>query len=103
MKAAAIDRFGGPKELSLHELPVPTLAAGEVLIAVHTAGVGSWDADVRGGWSPAGRPRFPLVLGTDGSGVVAKVGRACADCAPASECTGIDSKTRSRRAGSTRN
>src|SRR6266705_2912252 len=74
MKAAAVDRFGGPKELSLHELPVPTLAAGEVLIAVHTAGVGSWDADVRGGWSPAGRPRFPLVLGTDGSGVVARVG-----------------------------
>src|SRR5256885_16586937 len=74
MKAAAVNRFGGPKELSLHELPVPTLAPGEVLIAVHTAGVGSWDADVRGGWSPAGRSRFPLVLGTDGSGVVVKVG-----------------------------
>jgi len=41
---------------------------------VHTAGVGGWDADIRGGWYPAGRPRFPLVLGTDGSGVVAKVG-----------------------------
>ena len=52
MKAAAIDRFGGPEELSLHEVPVPTLAAGEVLIAVHTAGVGSWDADVRSGWYP---------------------------------------------------
>jgi len=69
-----MDRFGGPEELSIHELPVPTLAPGEVLIAVHTAGVGSWDADVRSGWYPAGRPRFPLVLGTDGSGVVARVG-----------------------------
>jgi NADPH:quinone reductase-like Zn-dependent oxidoreductase len=74
MRAAAIDRFGGPGELSIHELPVPTLAAGEVLIAVHTSGVGSWDADVSGGWYPAGRPHFPLVLGTDGSGVVVRVG-----------------------------
>ena len=49
MKAAAMDRFGGPEELSIRELPVPTLAPGEVLIAVHTAGVGSWDADVRSG------------------------------------------------------
>ena len=74
MNAAAIDRFGGPDVLSLHELPIPTVAAGEVLIAVHTAGVGSWDADGRGGWYPAGRPRFPLVLGTDGSGIVVRVG-----------------------------
>ena len=74
MKAAAIDRFGGPEELSLHRLPIPAPAAGEVLIAVHTAGVGGWDADVRSGWYPAGPPRFPLVLGTDGSGVVARVG-----------------------------
>jgi NADPH:quinone reductase-like Zn-dependent oxidoreductase len=46
-----------------------------VLIAIHTAGVGSWDADMRAGWLPDGeQPRFPLVLGTDGSGHVAKVG-----------------------------
>jgi NADPH:quinone reductase len=45
-----------------------------VLIAVHTAGVGGWDADMRAGWSPSGRQHFPLVLGTDGSGVVAAVG-----------------------------
>jgi NADPH:quinone reductase-like Zn-dependent oxidoreductase len=46
-----------------------------LLIAVHTAGVGSWDADIRGGWWPGpGRPNFPLVLGTDGSGTVVAVG-----------------------------
>jgi NADPH:quinone reductase-like Zn-dependent oxidoreductase len=75
MRAAAIDRFGGPEVLQLVSLPVPQVEAGEVLIALDTAGVGGWDADMRGGWSPSGRrPRFPLVLGIDGSGVVAAVG-----------------------------
>jgi NADPH2:quinone reductase len=74
MRAAAIDRFGGPKVLTIHTLPVPTVGPREVLIAVHTAGVGSWDADIRAGWWPQGRPRFPLVLGTDGAGWIAAVG-----------------------------
>lgn len=74
MRAAAIDRFGGPSVLTIHTLPVPSVGRSEVLIAIHTAGVGSWDADVRAGWWPAGRPRFPLVLGTDGAGRIAAVG-----------------------------
>jgi NADPH:quinone reductase len=74
MRAAVIDRFGPPGVLRLRTVPVPALDAGEVLIAVRTAGVGPWDADIRGGWWPAGRPRFPLVLGTDGSGTVAALG-----------------------------
>jgi NADPH:quinone reductase-like Zn-dependent oxidoreductase len=74
MRAAAIDRFGPPSVLKVKRLPVPQLDANEVLIAVHTAGVGSWDADIRGGWWPSGKPKFPLVLGTDGSGTIAAVG-----------------------------
>ena len=74
MRAAAIDHFGPPKVLKLHVLPAPVPEANEVLIAVHNAGVGGWDADIRGGWWPFGRPRFPMVLGTDGSGTVAAVG-----------------------------
>jgi NADPH2:quinone reductase len=74
MRAAAIDRFGGPAVLKLRELPVPVPDTDEVLIAIHTAGVGGWDADIRAGWWPFGRPRFPIVLGTDGSGTVAAVG-----------------------------
>ncbi|MDB6017969.1 MAG: Alcohol dehydrogenase zinc-binding domain protein [Pedosphaera sp.] len=75
MKAAAIDRFGPPSVLKLKTVPVPKLGPAEVLIAVHTAGVGSWDAEMRAGWSPDGRrPRFPLVLGSDGSGTVAAKG-----------------------------
>jgi NADPH:quinone reductase-like Zn-dependent oxidoreductase len=74
MRAAAIDRFGGPEELTIHTLPVPAVEMGEVLIAVNAAGVGSWDAEMRAGWYPGGRPRFPLILGTDGAGKVVAVG-----------------------------
>jgi NADPH:quinone reductase-like Zn-dependent oxidoreductase len=74
MRAAAIARFGGPDVLKLRVLPVPVPDADEVLIAVHTAGVGGWDADIRAGWWPFGRPSFPMVLGTDGSGTIAAVG-----------------------------
>jgi NADPH:quinone reductase-like Zn-dependent oxidoreductase len=75
MRAAVLGRFGGPRVLTLRVVPVPALDPSEVLIAVHTAGVGSWDADMREGWWPDGeRPGFPLVLGTDGSGTIAAVG-----------------------------
>jgi NADPH2:quinone reductase len=75
MRAVAIDRFGDPDVLKVRMLPVPVLEPDEVLIAVHTAGVGSWDADIRGGWWPdAVDPPFPLVPGTDGSGNVAAAG-----------------------------
>lgn len=74
MKAAAINRFGPPSVLKLHTLPIPEPGAGEVLIALHAAGVGVWDADIRGGWWPEGRPKFPLILGTDGAGVIAQKG-----------------------------
>jgi NADPH:quinone reductase-like Zn-dependent oxidoreductase len=70
MRAAAIDRFGPPAVLKLRELPVPVPGPGEVLIALHTAGVGSWDAWHRQGGDAPRRPRFPLVLGTDGAGTL---------------------------------
>lgn len=74
MRAAAIDRPGGPAVLTLHELPIPVPSPREVLIALDAAGVGSWDAEIRGGWWPFGKPRYPLVLGTDGAGRIAAVG-----------------------------
>jgi NADPH:quinone reductase-like Zn-dependent oxidoreductase len=73
MRAVAIDRFGGPELLVVHELPVPKISAQEVLIAIDTAGVGIWDAHARTGeW--AERKGFPFILGIDGSGVVVEAG-----------------------------
>src|SRR5215469_17145239 len=74
MRAAAIDKGGGPELITLRTLPVPRPAADEVLIAVHTAGVASWDVYVRQHPDELKHSHFPLVLGTDGSGVIAAVG-----------------------------
>jgi NADPH:quinone reductase-like Zn-dependent oxidoreductase len=77
MKAAAIDRFGGPDELTLHTLPMPQVGADEVLIRVDTAGVGAWDPWVREGefaQMSGEKPRFPYVLGADGSGTIVALG-----------------------------
>ncbi|WP_426750367.1 NADP-dependent oxidoreductase [Myxococcus sp. Y35] len=77
MKAAAIDRFGGPEVLGLKTVTVPQVGPGEVLIKVETAGVGIWDSAEREGEMEAMKPRkssFPYVLGTDGAGTVVAVG-----------------------------
>lgn len=75
MRAAAIDRFGPPAVLTPHTLPVPKVGPRDILIEVHAAGVGVWDASIRdGSWRPAGRPKFPLVPGIDGAGIVVSRG-----------------------------
>src|SRR5258708_11727923 len=79
MKAAAIDRFGGPDELTLHTLSIPETGSDEVLIRVDTAGVGVWDPWVREGEFAKMRgekPRFPYVLGADGSGTIVELGKS---------------------------
>ena len=74
MRAAAIDKAGGPEVITLHTLPVPKPDADEVLIAVDTADVAVWDASVRAHPEELKHAHFPLVLGSDGSGVIAAVG-----------------------------
>jgi NADPH:quinone reductase-like Zn-dependent oxidoreductase len=75
MKAAAIDRYGGPDVLRMHELPVPRPGSKKVLIRLEAAGIGVWDADVRSGEFEFRKSGFPKVLGNDGSGTVMAVGK----------------------------
>jgi NADPH2:quinone reductase len=74
MKAAAFDRFGPPAVVRPHTLPVPAPGPTEVLVAVHAAGLGIWDAKIREGAWAEGDTKFPLVLGTDGAGIVVAKG-----------------------------
>jgi NADPH:quinone reductase-like Zn-dependent oxidoreductase len=79
MKAVAIDRFGGPETLTVEMLPVPEVGPDEVLIRIDSADVAVWDPFEReGGFAKLYgiQPRFPHVLGTDGAGTVAAVGKS---------------------------
>ncbi|HEX4675580.1 MAG TPA: hypothetical protein VH209_09640, partial [Steroidobacteraceae bacterium] len=70
MRAAALDRAGEADVLTVHTLPVPSPADGEILIRVDTAGVAVWDVSIRRHPESIQNSRLPLVLGTDAAGVV---------------------------------
>jgi NADPH:quinone reductase len=74
MKAAAIDRFGGPEVIHTRSLPVPKPGPYEVLIRLGTAGIGVWDPYFREGEIPMRDSRFPCVIGNDGAGTVVAAG-----------------------------
>jgi len=77
MKAAYIDRFGGPEVLQYGDLPDPVASAGQVVVDVVAASVNGADWRVRAG--QYGQATFPLVLGRDFSGTVAAVGEGVND------------------------
>lgn len=77
MRAAYIERYGGPEVLRLGELPAPAPGPGDLLIEVRAASVNPVDFKIRGGLTKLILPyRFPLILGNDCSGVVKAVGAA---------------------------
>lgn len=78
MKAVRLHAFGGPEVLVYEDAPKPGIKPGEVLVRVHAAGLNPPDWYLRDGYRalpPEWRPdaRFPLILGTDVSGVVEAV------------------------------
>ena len=73
MKANRIHRFGGPEVILFEDVPRPTPGTDEVLVRVHAAGVGPWDAQVRAGRSVLPQP-LPLTLGADLAGTVEATG-----------------------------
>jgi NADPH:quinone reductase len=77
MKSVVIDQFGGLETLKTRDVPIPEVGADEVLVRVEAAGVGVWDPFEReGGFAKEFNmmPTFPIVLGSDGAGIVEAVG-----------------------------
>lgn len=90
MKAVRQYEFGGPEVLRYEDAPIPVLKPGEVLIRVHAVGLNPPDWYLRDGFKslpPEWRPQgdFPLILGTDVSGVVDAVADDVQDFAPGDE------------------
>lgn len=77
MKAVRIHQYGGRDRLAIDDIPVPGIAADEVLVRVVAASINPVDWKVREGHLARMLPHpLPLTLGWDVSGVVAAVGAA---------------------------
>jgi NADPH:quinone reductase-like Zn-dependent oxidoreductase len=75
MKAAYIEKFGGPEVLQYGDLPDPVAGAGEVVVDVHAATVNAADWKFRAGeYGRHANVKFPQIPGRDFSGVVSAVG-----------------------------
>lgn len=88
MKAVRVHQFGGIEAMAYETAPRPVAGPGQVLVQVHAAGVGPWDAWVRSGRSVLPQP-LPLILGSDVSGVVAAVGPDVAGFGSGDEIFGV--------------
>jgi NADPH:quinone reductase-like Zn-dependent oxidoreductase len=78
MKAAFIERHGGPEVLKYGDMPDPVAAPGEVVVDIVAASVNGADWKVREGKSGQ-LGRFPYILGRDFSGVVSAIGENVKD------------------------
>lgn len=75
MRASRFHAYGGPEQLRLERVPVPTPGPGQVLIEVHAASVNPIDWKVREGALRARAPiEGPVTPGRDASGIVRAVG-----------------------------
>ena len=92
MKAAFIERHGGPEVLQYGDLPDPVARPGEVVIETVAASINAADWKVRAGEYK--QAKFPYVLGRDFSGVIGAVGEGVADLAAATPCSAFATPVR---------
>jgi NADPH:quinone reductase-like Zn-dependent oxidoreductase len=80
MKAVRIRNYGGPDVLAYEDAPRPIAGPGEVLIRVHATTVNPFDCAARAGYLTGYfNYTFPLIIGTDVSGVIEAVGEGVTD------------------------
>src|SRR5712675_1004727 len=87
MKAAYIQKFGGPEVLTYGDLPDPIAGAGQVVVDVVAASVNGADPKVAAGEYK--QTTFPLILGRDFSGVVSALGAGVEDLKIGDEVFGV--------------
>jgi NADPH:quinone reductase-like Zn-dependent oxidoreductase len=87
MKAAYIEKFGGPENLKYGDLPDPTPGPGQVVVDTHAASVNGADWKVCAG--EYANPSFPVILGRDLSGVVSAIGAGVTDLRVGDEVFGV--------------
>ncbi len=89
MKAAMIEKNGGPEVLIHGDLPDPIAGPGEVVVDIHAASINAADwkvrADEYGGLSLT----FPYVLGRDFSGLISALGDGVDDFAVGDAVFGV--------------
>lgn len=73
MRAVRIHKFGGPDNLKLEDIPVPSFRDSEVLVRVNAAGINPVDTYIREG-AYATLPKLPAILGREVAGIVEDVG-----------------------------
>jgi NADPH:quinone reductase-like Zn-dependent oxidoreductase len=87
MKAAFIEKFGGPEVLTYGDLPDPVAGPGQVVVDVVAASVNGADPKVAlGEYKQA---HFPLILGRDFSGTVSALGEGVTDLKVGDEVFGV--------------
>lgn len=74
MKSIRVHQFGGPEVLQLEEVPDPTPGEGQVVVRLMAIGVNPVETYIRAG--RYGPRQFPFTPGSDGGGVVERVGAA---------------------------
>jgi len=100
MRAAVVDRYGGPDVVRVVDVPRPRARADEVLVRVHAAAVTSGDSRIRGarfpkGFGPFARLAFGVfrprrrVLGSAFSGAVEAMGARVSGLGPGDEVCGM--------------
>jgi NADPH:quinone reductase-like Zn-dependent oxidoreductase len=87
MKAAYIDKFGGPEVLKVGDLPDPSAGPGQVVVDVAAASINAADWKVRAGEYK--QANFPLILGRDFSGTVSALGSGVTDLEVGDDVFGV--------------
>jgi len=75
MKSAYINAYGGPDKVEIGEQPKPEVLSGQVRIKMKAASVNPIDwKTVNGDLKALIKPAFPIMLGSDGAGIVESIG-----------------------------